>query len=66
MSVEDEVRHKCKSSIILVLGKCEDFATLEKLLRLSNNHFEIMSLILEQISKVFTFIFTHVSCKVPT
>lgn len=57
--VEDEVRHKYENSILLVLSKCEDFATLEKLLRLSTTHFKIMSCILEKISKVFIYIYIN-------
>lgn len=62
--VEDEVRHKYENSIRLILSECEDFATLEKLLRLSSTHFEIMSRILEKLSKVFIFIFINVFCKI--
>lgn len=53
-SVENEIKDKCKTSIQLVLSKCDDFTTLENLLS-SSTSADIISCILDKISKVFNF-----------
>lgn len=53
-SVENEIKDKCKNSIQLVLSKCDDFTTLENLLS-SSTSADIISCILDKISKVFNF-----------
>jgi len=54
-NVAHEVRLKCKNAIEVILSKCDDFITLEKLLTPSTP-IDIVVYILDKMSKVFLFI----------
>lgn len=53
-SLEDESRIKCKVALQLILNGCDDYIILEKLL-LPSSPVEMMTYILEHISKVYFF-----------
>jgi len=50
--LDDEIRRMCMNAVQLVLSKCDDFITLEKMLT-SSPPGEIMIYVLDKISKVF-------------
>lgn len=55
-NVESESREKCRHALQQILNECDDYFVLDKLLKPSIPD-EIMSYILDKISKVLSFSF---------